>query len=146
MFRIGVLSQKTGVPRKTIRYYEAIGLLPQPRRTENGYRVYDKADVERLLFVRRARRLDFSLSAIAEILAFRERGEPPCHYVLDLMQTQITLIEERIRELQQLRDELTELHTLGRKLPEDAQMQTCVCQLIQTGIPRESVKSHVQPR
>ena len=143
MLRIGALSKRTGVPSKTIRYYEAIGLLPEPLRAENGYRIYSEADVERLLFVRRARRLDFPLSAIAEILSFRERGEPPCRYVLALMCAQIALIEERIRELQQLRDELTALYTEGQKLPEDAQMRTCVCQLIQTGIQAQKEKNHV---
>jgi len=52
MFQIGELSQHADVPEKTIRYYEEIGLLPPARRSANGYRLYDEADVERLRFIR----------------------------------------------------------------------------------------------
>lgn len=139
MFQIGELSARAGVPEKTIRYYEEIHLLPPARRGENGYRLYDDTDVERLRFVRRARELDFALDDIAEILAFRDRGEPPCRYVMTLMREQIDLIQERIRSLEQMRDELRMLHEAGRHLPEDIQMRTCVCHLIEVGVnPPES--------
>src|SRR5260370_15597153 len=103
MFQIGELSKHADVPEKTIRYYEEIGLLPPARRSANSYRVYDEADVERLRFIRRARALDFALDEIMEILAFRERNEPPCRYVMDLMHEQIDRIEDRIRNLEQVR-------------------------------------------
>ena len=70
---IRTLVERTGVPARTIRYYEAVGVLPPPRRKSNGYRDYDEADVGRVLFVAGARRLDFSLDDIAEILALRDR-------------------------------------------------------------------------
>lgn len=142
MLRIGELSDHVGVPSKTIRYYEEIGLLPEPQRAENGYRIYADADVDRLQFIRRARALDFSLDDIAEILAFRERDEPPCRYVMDLMCDQIVVIEQRIRDLERLRDELTALHTAGQNLPEDVQMRACVCHLIQTGMETKSEEIH----
>ena len=131
MFQIGELSQHADVPEKTIRYYEEIGLLPPARRSGNGYRLYDDADVERLRFIRRVRALDIGLDEIAEILAFRERNEPPCKYVMALMQEQIGKVEERIRSLQQIRDELEGLYEAGQDLPEDVQMRSCVCHLIQ---------------
>ena len=113
---------------------DLIGLLPPAQRGPNGYRVYAEADVERLRFVHRARILDFALDEIAEILAFRERNEPPCKYVMDLMHEQIGKVEERIRNLQQIRDELKALYEAGQQLPEDVQMRRCVCHLIQVGI------------
>lgn len=134
MFQIKELSRQTGVPAKTIRYYEEIGLLPPSRRAENGFRVYDDTDVERLRFIGRARALDFALDEIAEILAFRERNQPPCQYVMDLMHEQIYRVEERIRNLQQIRDELKALYEVGQQLPEDVQMRACVCHLIRVGI------------
>lgn len=134
MLRIGELSNLTGTSAKTIRYYEEIGLLPQPQRAENGYRLYDKADAERLQFIRRARTLDFALDDIDEVLAFRERDEPPCRYVMDLMARRIEEIEARLRDLEQIRDELKSLHSAGQDLPEDVLMRACVCHLIQTGI------------
>lgn len=133
MFQINELSKRSGVSRKTIRYYEEIGLLPYAQRTENGYRVYRDLDVERVTFIKSARRLDFSLDDIREILAFRERGEPPCSYVMGLMKAQIEQIEEHIRELNTLRAELERLHTLGQQLPEDIEMKDCVCHLIKEG-------------
>jgi len=78
--------------------------------------------------------LDIGLDEIAEILAFRERDEPPCKYVMDLMHEQIGKVEERIRALQQIRDELEALHAAGQELPEDVQMRTCVCHPIQVGV------------
>lgn len=66
--QIKTLADKTGLSDSTIRYYESIGLLPEPGRLSNGYRDYDESDVARLQFVAGARTLDFSLDDIAEIL------------------------------------------------------------------------------
>ncbi len=134
MLHIGELSKQTGVPSKTIRYYEEIGLLPQPQRAANGYRLYSEEDADRLQFIRRARALNFALDEIAEILAFRERNEPPCRHVMDLICHQIDEIESRIRDLERIRDELKALHEAGQNLPEDVRMRTCICHLVQTGV------------
>jgi DNA-binding transcriptional MerR regulator len=134
MFQIGELSARTGVSNKAIRYYEEIGLLPPAKRAENDYRIFDEEDVERLLFIRRARSLDFALEDITEILAFRDRKEPPCSYVMTLMSSQIDEISARIRDLERMREELKALHRAGLQLPEDVQMRSCVCHLIGTGV------------
>jgi DNA-binding transcriptional MerR regulator len=139
MFQIGELSALTGVSNKTIRYYEDIGLLPPAKRAENDYRIYDDEDVERLGFIRRARSLDFALEDIDEILAFRDRDEPPCKYVMDLMRSQIDEVSARIRDLEKLRTELTTLHETGMQLPEDVQMRSCVCHLIGTGVSEQEI-------
>ena len=83
--QIKTLADKTGLSDSTIRYYESIGLLPEPGRLSNGYRDYDESDVARLQFVAGARTLDFSLDDIAEILALRDRREAPCRVVLTLL-------------------------------------------------------------
>ncbi len=57
----GALAREAGVNIETIRYYEKIGLLPEPVRAGNGYRVYDETDLKRLSFIRRCRELGFSL-------------------------------------------------------------------------------------
>lgn len=130
MYSIGMLSQQTGVSTETIRYYERIALLPPPQRAANGYRQYSEADVERLQFIRRSRTLDFGIDEIREILAFRERQEPPCRYVMNVMEKRINEIESRMQNLQRLRDEIKTLHQAGSQLPEDIQMKSCVCNLI----------------
>jgi len=137
MFTIGNLSKKTGVGTEAIRYYERIGLIPKPQRAENGYRVYSEEDSERLSFIRRARVLDFTLDEIDEILAFRERNEAPCSHVMAVMERRIDEIETRIRDLQNMRDEISRLHEVGKQLPEDVQMRSCVCHLIQTGMQED---------
>ena len=102
MYSIGQVSEQTGVSTETIRYYERIALLSRPRRAENGYRQYDQTDVERLQFIRRSRALDFTLDEIREILAFRDRYEPPCSYVIGVMKERIGEIEQRIHDLENL--------------------------------------------
>lgn len=131
MVSIGVLSQLTNVSSETIRYYERIDLLPPAQRANNGYRQYDDVDVERLQFIRRLRSLDFALEEIREILAFKERQEPSCQYVMNVMDKQIHEIEQRMQDLQKLQGEIQSLYDAGKKLPEDVQMKACVCHLIQ---------------
>ncbi|MFQ6057642.1 MAG: heavy metal-responsive transcriptional regulator [Anaerolineae bacterium] len=129
---IGQLARAVGVNPKTIRYYEEIGVLPQPARTESGYRLYGPEDVERLEFVLRARSLGFSLDEVREILAFRERGEAPCLYVLDRIDRRIAEVEARISALMQLREELTTIRRDAEGLPvDDVEGKECVCHLIQ---------------
>jgi DNA-binding transcriptional MerR regulator len=131
MYQIGEASEQTGLTTKTIRYYEEAGLIPPAERMANGYRIYGDDDLERLRFIRSARALDFPLEDIEEILAFRDRGEPPCRYVMTLMEEQIDGISQRINELDQLRDELRRLHARGQSLPDDVDMKSCICHAIQ---------------
>lgn len=131
MFPIRELSERASVSPKTIRYYEDIGLLPPARRGSNGYRVYDERDVERLKFVRQSRAMDFALEDIAEILAFREREELSCDFILSLVDEKVNEIETRIRELERLRDHLKAMQEAGRQLPSDPTMRRCCCHHIQ---------------
>ena len=129
--QIRELSQRTGLPAKTIRYYETIGLLPPPKRLNNSYRDYGEADVARARFVAGARRLDFSLDDIQEILDLRDRGIAPCRVVLDLLVEKAEQINQRIAELQRMEAELRELHRLGGAFPtDDVAGKNCVCHLV----------------
>jgi DNA-binding transcriptional MerR regulator len=129
--RIGELAQASGMLPKTIRFYEEIGLLPPAQRTENRYRIYNQEDVQRLRFIRNARRLDFSIDDLKEVLALRDRGEAPCRYVSHLLETKQLEIEVRIRQLQELQQELQQLLDQASSLPDDdIEMKNCVCHLI----------------
>lgn len=114
---ISGLGRRLNVNPKTIRYYEEIGLLPEPARNPSGYRVYFDRDVERLAFILRAKALDFSLEEIGEILALRERGEVPCPYVLHQIEAKIAEVDRKIEQLRQLRAELEELRAEAAALP-----------------------------
>lgn len=106
---IGQLAERVGASPQTIRYYESIGLLPEPERRPSGYRDYNEADVGRLTFVRTAQRLGLALAEIGEILRFRERGERPCDYVLEVLDRLSDDIDRRMAEMTQLRKDLTSL-------------------------------------
>ena len=129
--QIKTLAAKSGVSAKTIRYYEEIGVLPQPERLPNGYRVYNERDGERLRLVAGARKLDLSLDEIIEILAMRERGEAPCISLLKRLDEKADEIAGRIHELQHLEQDLRQLHTLGLTFPiDDVEGKNCVCHLV----------------
>ena len=126
--RIGELGERLGVNPKTIRYYESIGLVPEPERTSSGYRVYGEGDVERLAFIKSAQRLGLALDEIGEILALRERGEAPCGYVQTLISQEVADIDRRLEELQVLRQELV---SLERRASDTPAAEGSICGLIE---------------
>ena len=129
--QINQLADLTGVSPKTIRYYESIGVLPEPHRSPNGYREYEESDMERLKLVAGARRLEFSLDDITEIIAMRDRREAPCRVMLDKLVQKADEIAQRIVELQLLEEELRHLHELGQNFPtDDVDGKACVCHLV----------------
>ena len=100
--KIGELAKKSGATTKTIRYYELLGLLPEPERTESGYRMYEEKDVERLIFIKKAKGLGFSLTDIGETLAIADSQSPPCVHVLALLDRKIQEIDGLVSELKEL--------------------------------------------
>ena len=129
--QIQELADHTGVSAKAIRYYESIGVLPAPSRKPNAYRDYVEADVERVRLVAGARHLDFSLDDIKEVLALRDRREPPCRVMLDLLEDKAAQVRQRIAQLQRLEGELRQLHALGQAFPtDDVDGKHCVCHLV----------------
>ena len=129
--QINTFAQKTNLTAKTIRYYEEIGLLPPPKRLENGYRTYDETDTERARLVAGARHLDLSLDDIREILDLRDRQVAPCRVMLDLLAQKADEVSRRIADLQHMEAELRELHRLGQSFPIDnVDGKNCVCHLV----------------
>jgi DNA-binding transcriptional MerR regulator len=106
---IGEIAKELGISPKTVRWYEAEGLLHEPARTESGYRAYSAEDIERLKFIRKAFAFGFSSKEIKDILELRAHGEAPCNLVIDLIGSKIDAIQHQIKDLQQLERELTEL-------------------------------------
>jgi MerR family copper efflux transcriptional regulator len=108
-FTIGRVAEDTGVPTKTIRYYESIGLVRPAQRARNGYRVYDQRTVEVLRFVKRARDLGFPVSEVAELLALWSNRKRASSLVKRLAEQHIARIEGKLAELESLRDVLLDL-------------------------------------
>lgn len=103
---IGDVARRAGLSATTVRYYEEIGLLPPPSRSLKGYRSYPEQTIEELRFIRKAQALGFSLDEIREILKLSRSGKVPCSHVLSLAHQHLAAVEERIRQLQQFRDQL----------------------------------------
>ena len=106
---IGVLARDSGVNLETIRFYERSGLLPAPQRSPSGYRHYQEQDVRRLRFIRRGRELGFSLEEIRSLLDLAAHPESPCASADQMVREHLDAIETRIRDLQNMRAELSKL-------------------------------------
>lgn len=115
--RIGQLAERLGINTKTIRYYERIGLLPEPERRPSGYRVYSDEDLERVAFIRRAQEFGLRLDEISEILGLHDRGERPCAYVLDAVRRELDDLDRRMADLQAMRAQLSGLLARAESLP-----------------------------
>ncbi len=104
---IGKLAAAEGIGVETVRFYQRRGLLPQPQRPDSGYREYSDADRERLVFIRRARRLGFTLSEIAELLGPAEAQS--AQEIAAAAQVKLAAIDQQVRDLVQQRCRLRQL-------------------------------------
>lgn len=105
---IGDVAERSGLPAKTIRYYEEIGLVT-PKRGANGYRRFDEEDLHRLAFLHRARSLGFSIEECRTLMALYEDRERESGQVKALALEHLSRIDEKIAELQGLRNTLATL-------------------------------------
>lgn len=105
---VGTAATRSGLPAKTIRYYEEIGLI-SPGRAENGYRDYTGEDVHRLAFLRRARNLGFSIEDCRQLMALYRDRSRASQDVRVIASAHVAAIEEKVRELQSMRATLQKL-------------------------------------
>ena len=106
---IGTVAEKSGVPPKTIRYYESIGLIPSADRRPNGYRSYDDVDMHTLNFIKRARGLGFSVDEVRDLLdLWRDRGRSSAS-VKALASEHLKALDRKIAELRSMRGTLADL-------------------------------------
>lgn len=119
-FPIGVLSTETGVNIETIRYYEKIGLMPAPPRSQGRQRVYDSAHLKRLTFIRRSRELGFSLDEIRDLLGLERGHALTCAEVRQLTQQHVADIRAKVKDLRRLERVLNDLAARchGKKVPD----------------------------
>ena len=113
---IGQLADALDIPTRTIRFYERKGLLPEPQRTANGYRVYDDATLARLRFIRTAQAAGLTLAEIASVIHVRDDSTAPCSHVDSLLETKLAEVRERRRQLAALESELAQLLDRSRQL------------------------------
>jgi MerR family transcriptional regulator, copper efflux regulator len=106
---IGTVAGELGINPRTLRYYEAQGLLPRPSRTKSGYRVYDDRTVFRIRFIRKAKSLGLTLKEIQAILEIYNSGKPPCRSLQRLLQAHVRRVDTQIQHLRSLRGDLHNL-------------------------------------
>jgi DNA-binding transcriptional MerR regulator len=133
--RIGELANRTGTTTKTVRYYESIGLLPAPGRTDAGYRVYDDRAVERLRFIRDAQATGLSLTEIHSILELKEAGTTSCEHTLALLRRHLTELDDQISRLTAARAHLADLAERASLLDPASCTDPNRCQVIATAHP-----------
>lgn len=101
---IGELAQKTGLSKDTIRFYEKLGLVaPSQRKAENGYKQYDEMTVNRLVLIKQAKSLGFTLREINEGINDWQNGELSQTEKLQIMQNKIEQVEEKIQQLNNIK-------------------------------------------
>ena len=102
----GELADLAGVSRDTLRHYERKGVLPRPLRGYNGYRQYPPEALQRVRLVRRALSVGFTLDELARVLKVRDAGGAPCHEVRRLAAQKLIAVQDQLRELTALRNDL----------------------------------------
>ena len=105
----GALAKRTGVNIETVRYYEKIGLMPEPRRSSGGHRVYGSVDLRRLLFIKRCRDLGFALKETRDLLGLVDGGDYTCAEVLSRTSNHLTDVDTKIRDLSKMRGTLKQM-------------------------------------
>jgi DNA-binding transcriptional MerR regulator len=103
---ISAMAAEAGVSPDTLRYYERLGLLDPPGRTDSGYRVYDPRTAERVRFIKGAQRMGLRLADIRDLLRIRDRGACPCGHTRTLLEQRIGDVDDELRQLGRLRREL----------------------------------------
>jgi len=116
----GKLAQLAGCNLETIRYYEKIGLLHEPDRTESGHRVYSRDDQRRLKFILRSRELGFSIEGLRGLLKLVDADDYTCGEVLDVTTQHIADIKSKIADLRKLERTLSDMSSqcAGGEVPE----------------------------
>ncbi len=121
---IGKVAKHADVNPKTIRYYEAVGLLPAAPRGENRYRLYPKETIELLLFIAKAKAIGLKLAEIREIVTIRHQGRQPCRHVRSLIDHKVADLDQMLTDLIALRRRLKRLlaewKVRGRRLGSEA--------------------------
>lgn len=123
--QIGIVAKESGVPIKTIRYYEELGLLKASGRTEGGFRLFDSDILSRLHFIKRAQSLGLSLLEIKDFLEVHDQGDLPCDHIKEKLQDKVAVINKQIQELIILKQELQGLLSGWEAVTKNTEQTIC---------------------
>ncbi len=131
MFTVSELATRAGVTPDTVRHYVQIGLLQPRRNPDNGYKLFEPADVHRLHFVRQAKNLGFTLSEIREILGHAKKGESPCPRVREIIHYRIAKNRRHLDDLMALQKRMEVALDSWNAMPDGIPSGNSVCHLIE---------------
>jgi len=136
LFQIGEVARETQTSIDSIRYYEKLGLLEKPIRSEGGFRLYPKEAIEKLRFVRKAQRLGLTLSEIKGIMAESRKGlHACCGHVEGILTKKLKELEEKMEELRKVKKGLKSLLQSWIPLEEARKRPFAVCPQIEVERP-----------
>lgn len=131
--KIGDVAEGSGLPVKTLRYYEEIGLLsPTVERAASGYRLFTPQVLNRLAFIRRAQALGLTLTEIQQILAVHDQGDLPCGEVKQHLEAKLEAINEQLEALETLKSELQGILSGWQEQPSARRLAQTICPNLQS--------------
>jgi DNA-binding transcriptional MerR regulator len=140
LLKIGEVASSSGLPVKTIRYYEEIGLLtPTVDRSEAGYRLFNLQVLNRLAFIKRAQSLGLSLNEIHQILIVHDEGQLPCGEVKQHLQAKVQSITEQIEALETLKFELQGILSGWEEHPHSHRIAQTICPNLQQSLEKPNL-------
>ena len=128
---VSELARRAGVTADTVRHYTRSGLLVPIRDESNGYNCYSSGDLARLLFIRKARRLGFSLGDVRDILRESSHGHSPCPQVRKIMEQRLQETRRGLQDLEKLQARMEHTAALWANMPDGMPDGEVVCQLIE---------------
>ncbi|MEG3081400.1 MerR family DNA-binding protein [Halomonas sp. 5021] len=138
--KVSELAKRGGVTAETVRHYTREQLLAPKRHPDNGYQLYSATDLERLLFIQRARKLGFSVAEIRDILAHADQGDSPCPLVRDLLANRLPQIRAQIQELEALAQRMEQALESWQHMPDGTPDGHSLCRLIESFPEKQEVK------
>jgi DNA-binding transcriptional MerR regulator len=131
--KVSDLAGRVGVTADAVRYYERLGLLPEPERTASGYRQYDEEVSDRLRFIKGAQRFGLRLDEIKELLDIQDRGTCPCGHTQELLRARVQEVDKEMRRLERLRADLVSMIERADCVAPAAMPWPCAVQFIEGG-------------
>lgn len=129
--KVSELAKQAGVTPDTVRHYTRVGLLKPERNPDNGYQLYDGADLKNLRFIQKARLLGFTLHDIDTIVHHEHSGESPCPMVRELMAQQLPRTRAKITELQEQLTRMERAMLSWEEMPDGLPDEDVICPLIE---------------
>lgn len=120
--RIGELAKKTNIKAETLRYYERLGLIPEPDRTESGYRQYPPEVINHLSFIKRMQELDFTLKEIKKLLSIVDGGNADSRDIYQFTVEKLHEVEQKMKDLAKVKTMLTDLQN---RCPKGGDIRCC---------------------